>query len=318
MFRTAVATACLLTLDLVLTNPANAEPKIGKAAITRNQVEGILDGPPRALAPGSAVFSNELVRTGDGGVARLLFLDNTDLAVGPKSEVLLDKFVYDPKGSVGSLIVQVGRGAFRFVTGKQDHNNYSINTPYATLGVRGTIFEVVSTLEKVDIHLVNGGLQVRTFLNQVIELAGAANSVSVLATGEVIGPFTAPANSTILDFDFALARLQGGLDGAGGPPSFMSFSVAESHAPASNEPGPGPPDSGAAAVAASSSGPTGGVFAANPNFLFQPNFCALACTITAPPVAVAVPGPIAGAGIPGLVVACGSLLAWATRRRRTI
>ena len=317
MFRPAVAAACLLIIDLVLTNAAIAEPKIGKAAITRNQVEGILDGPPRALAPGSAVFSNELVRTGDGGVARLIFLDNTDLAVGPKSEVLLDKFVYDPKGSVGSLIVQVGRGAFRFVTGKQDHNNYSINTPYATLGVRGTIFEVVSTLEKVDIHLVNGGLQVRTFLNQVVELAGAANSVSVLATGEVIGPFTAPANSTILDFDFAMVRF-GDLGGAGGPPSFMSFSVAESHAPASNEPGPGPPDSGAAAVGASSSGPTGGVFAASPNFLFQPNLCALACTTTAPPVAVAVPGPIAGAGIPGLVVACGSLLAWTRRRRRSI
>src|SRR5262249_46863164 len=59
---------------------------------------------------------------------------------GPTSEVVLDKFVYDPVGNKGKVVVQTTRGAFRFVTGTQDHSAYQINTPYGSLGVRGTEF----------------------------------------------------------------------------------------------------------------------------------------------------------------------------------
>ena len=75
-------------------------------------------------------FAPEIV-----GRADLVLLDNTNLTVGPTSEVLLDKFVYDRTGSSGSVVLQATRGAFRFVTGSQDHRAYQVNTPYGSLGV---------------------------------------------------------------------------------------------------------------------------------------------------------------------------------------
>ena len=109
-----LAPSALIGLVLA-TGVGLAEEKIGKAANVKNKVEGILDGPPRPLSAGSEVFSNELVRTSDGSVARFVFLDNTGLAVGPLSEIRLDKFVYDPNGvAPGNVVVQMVAGRFDF------------------------------------------------------------------------------------------------------------------------------------------------------------------------------------------------------------
>ena len=91
----------------------------------------------RMLSGGSAVHSRDLIHTGDAGVADLRFHDNTNLSVGPKSSVRLDKFVYDPNKSAGSVAVEATRGSFRFVTGSQSKGSYQVKTPYGTLGIRG-------------------------------------------------------------------------------------------------------------------------------------------------------------------------------------
>ena len=91
----------------------------------------------RMLSGGATVYSKELIHTGDAGVADLRFHDNSNLSVGPKSSVRLNKFVYDPNKSAGSVAVEATRGSFRFVTGSQSKGSYQVKTPYGTLGIRG-------------------------------------------------------------------------------------------------------------------------------------------------------------------------------------
>jgi FecR protein len=209
--------AASLTLGLVLgSGMALADPiGIGTAASTVDKVEGVLEGAPRFINTGSEVYSNELLKTGDKGIARLVFLDRTDLAVGPKSEVKLDKFVYDPDRNSGAVVINITRGAFRFVTGTQDHRNYSIVTPQGTLGVRGTIFEVLVTSERTDVHLIEGAVEVRSLTDQTVVLTPTAiNSASVSTTGNISG-FNVPAHVTVLPFSVTALGAAGTIETTG-------------------------------------------------------------------------------------------------------
>jgi FecR protein len=114
--------------------PSWAQSRIGVAASTNPNADGITAGNSQPLVAGSEVYANETVRTGNLGEADLVFVDNTNLTVGPTSEAQLDEFVYDPKGAKGRVVFQATRGAFRFVTGTQDHRAYALNTPSGSLG----------------------------------------------------------------------------------------------------------------------------------------------------------------------------------------
>jgi FecR protein len=238
---------CLAAVSLTLvlgSGTALAAPVgIGSAAAARDRVEGVLDGAaPRFINTGSEVYSTELVKTGDKGVARLVFLDNTDLAVGPRSEVKLDKFVYDPERKSGAVVINVTRGAFRFVTGTQDHRNYTITTPHGTLGVRGTTFELVVTNDRMDVHLKDGALEVKSSTNQTVVLTpNTVNSASVTQAG-TISAFTVPANITILSFSTTSLGAQdanaGNQLGAGAAVGAGAAPTLGSSAPAPQPPNP--------------------------------------------------------------------------------
>jgi hypothetical protein len=132
--------ALLVTVLFAVPMTANAETRsatIGVASSITPSAEGGVGTVFQTLTPGSELHASETVRTGDAGKADLVFVDRTNLTVGPASEVVLDKFVYDPVGSSGQVVLQASRGALRFQGGTQDHGAYQVKTPYGTLNLRG-------------------------------------------------------------------------------------------------------------------------------------------------------------------------------------
>jgi hypothetical protein len=78
------------------------------------------------------------------GKAGITFADNTQVQVNENSRLVIDDFVYDPKSSKGGkLAVNIASGTVRYASGqiaKNSPQNVSVNTPTATISVRGTDF----------------------------------------------------------------------------------------------------------------------------------------------------------------------------------
>ena len=124
----------LVVLFAVASTVANAETRIGTAQSIKPEASGSIAG---ALSAGSGVHANETIKTGSSGQAGLQFNDESNLAVGPSSQVRLDKFVHDPNKGTGDVAIEASRGAFRFVTGSQSQGSVKIKTPSGIVGIRG-------------------------------------------------------------------------------------------------------------------------------------------------------------------------------------
>lgn len=126
--------------------PGNASkpgpPPVGDAAKIVSAVRGVLPDNTRYLILKDQVYSNEKINTDAKSAARLIFRDNTILSIGANSTVILDKFVFDPDGDKSKVALSLTRGTMRFVTGDLSKDRYSIRTPTATMGIRGTILEI--------------------------------------------------------------------------------------------------------------------------------------------------------------------------------
>ena len=112
---------------------------VGTAAAVKPASTGTPPGgSARTLAVGTAIVSRERLRTTGTGSVQVMFNDKSTLTVGPNSDVVIDEFVYNPGAGGGKFATRLTKGALRFVGGEISHTaGATINTPVATLGIRG-------------------------------------------------------------------------------------------------------------------------------------------------------------------------------------
>jgi glutamine phosphoribosylpyrophosphate amidotransferase len=93
-------------------------------------------------AKGTGVEMNDSIRTQSGKLG-ITFQDDTKVQVNENSKLVIDDFVYDPKSKSGKLSAKMALGTVRYASGqiaKNSPQNVALNTPTATISVRGTDF----------------------------------------------------------------------------------------------------------------------------------------------------------------------------------
>jgi FecR protein len=136
--RAAIVAVALLAGPGMTKAATPDAPQVGQAELVVSEVRGRLGETTRELAIKDNVFSEEVIETEADAATRIVFLDGTELSMGPSSRMVLDRYVYDPNAGVGEMALQVVTGVFEFASGAIPSSGYDIRTPFGTLAVRGT------------------------------------------------------------------------------------------------------------------------------------------------------------------------------------
>lgn len=154
-----LATTALGAPILLAGLAAQAAEDIGKVAAVNPSMDGTppTDQTRRTLQLGSGVIQNEKIETSEDGSGQLLFLDQTSLSIAPRSEIVLDKYVYDPGKDTGEVSMTLTKGVLRLIGGRiTKRNDGIIRTPSATIGIRGGLALVIVDAGKTRVCHVAG------------------------------------------------------------------------------------------------------------------------------------------------------------------
>jgi hypothetical protein len=186
----AAATLAFAGLPLIaLTAHAETGAEIGDARTIVSIVKADFDKEERELTIGDVVRQDEVIEVSNDGKGEFRLNDDTKLALGPGARMVLDKFVYDSDKKAGSIVLDLTKGAFRFITGIASKPTYLIRTPNASITVRGTIFDTYILPDKsVWLLLHEGAIEVTAAKNVCHVLDRPGQLIRVSGDGTVSKP----------------------------------------------------------------------------------------------------------------------------------
>jgi len=127
------------------TAPVDVGEVIGVIQKTEGKANVIRQGQALPLYPGFKVLKNDTLQTGADGSISVIFQDETQLALGAESALLIDEYVFAPKKGKFSIVLKMIRGTAVYLSGlisKLAPDAARFETPSASVGIRGTKFAV--------------------------------------------------------------------------------------------------------------------------------------------------------------------------------
>jgi hypothetical protein len=132
---------------------AGAPKAIARVEIVTGAASAIRNGQTVALHAGDLVYKGDAVETSDHSTLALTFLDGTAFTLSADARMVLNDMSYQPTSSVNSALLTLVQGSIGFVAGDVAHTGeMRVDTPVATMGIRGTAVHVVIDADRGRTH----------------------------------------------------------------------------------------------------------------------------------------------------------------------
>ncbi|WP_315983520.1 FecR family protein [Aliamphritea spongicola] len=170
--------------------PAVAADAVGKVilSIGQNQAVGP-DGQVRKLARKAEVYADDLLATGNKGRLQVRFTDGSRLSLRSGTEFKITEYRFDAaEPKEGKAIYKLLKGGMRTLSGqigKEDKEDYRLDTAVATIGIRGTDFVIISEGDSVTGSVNSGEINVAGNEGSRSENITAGNSFVIQTQGAI-------------------------------------------------------------------------------------------------------------------------------------
>lgn len=141
----------------------------GSATVVRNGVSIVLNN-------GDNVHQGDVVQSGSNSTVGITFIDGSVFGLASNARMVLNEMVYDPNGSGNSSLLSLVQGTISFVAGATaKHGDMKVDTPVATMGIRGT-----AVLVEIDFEVTVPGTAPPVRFQVLVEPDGTSGSYVLL------------------------------------------------------------------------------------------------------------------------------------------
>lgn len=184
MNRYSILLAALFLSMLAIVSQAG-NGAAGVVLLVSGQANAQVSGEPlRSLSRRSEVYVGDRITTQDASQLQVRMKDGAVIALGANAEFIVKAYSDDAAGDKkDQATLSLVKGGLRTISGQIDKSAYTLNTPTATLGIRGTVFDVYVRPDGTTIVILRDGVVVVTGAGGAQQILTKAGLASIIAPG---------------------------------------------------------------------------------------------------------------------------------------
>ncbi len=138
--RIAILLICALLASATV-SAAQEDRPVGLVKTVSGEAFILRNGQRIVALPGAGLVMGDLLSTGPTGTMGVVLRDDTVMSLGPSTETRIEQFAFETVEQKFGMVLRVSRGLIAYISGrisKLAPGSVRIETPVATLGIRGT------------------------------------------------------------------------------------------------------------------------------------------------------------------------------------